>query len=186
MRERIFPCMLSKCCDIFSFKDSSFGVNKQKEGTARVVMWKELNIINSYTLEASFCGADYGKYAEYHFNTEMLEDVGEKFCSTLFEMCDSDQCKVKQALEELEILYPRKNEDSEINYDSGNDSDGSNDDKKNKGKRKAKKKTKKDDTKEAKEPPKLELIKKISLKKQYSYIYYGHTHSRKENYQNSH
>ena len=42
-------------------------------------MWKELGITNSYTLESSFCGADYGAYADFHFNTDLLQEVGHKF-----------------------------------------------------------------------------------------------------------
>mmetsp|Transcript_33178 Transcript_33178/g.32575 ORF Transcript_33178/g.32575 Transcript_33178/m.32575 type:complete len:89 (+) Transcript_33178:1234-1500(+) len=54
LKERIFPSLLEKNCDIFSFSDCSFAVQKSKESTARVVMWKELGITNSYTLESSF------------------------------------------------------------------------------------------------------------------------------------
>jgi len=58
LKERIFPSLLDKNCDIFSFQDCSFIVQKAKESTSRVVLWKELGITNAYTLEASFCGAD--------------------------------------------------------------------------------------------------------------------------------
>ena len=72
LKERIFPALMEKNCDIFSFADCSFIVQKAKESTARVVAWKEMGITNTYTLEASFCGADYGKYADFHFNTDLL------------------------------------------------------------------------------------------------------------------
>lgn len=64
--------MLEKQGETFNFSDCSFAVQKAKEATARVVVWKELGIINSYTLEASFCGSDFGKYSDLHFNTDML------------------------------------------------------------------------------------------------------------------
>lgn len=79
LKERIFPSLLEKNCSIFSFSDCSFAVQKSKESTARVVMWRELGITNSYTLESSFCGADYGTYADFHFNTDLLQEVGHKF-----------------------------------------------------------------------------------------------------------
>jgi len=75
-RERLFPYLLEKTGQTFNFDDCSFAVQKAKESTARVVAWKELGITNSYTLEASFCGADFGNYADLHFNTEMLLDIG--------------------------------------------------------------------------------------------------------------
>jgi hypothetical protein len=74
-------------------------------------MWRE-GITNSYTLEASFCGADYGKYTEFHFNTDLLQQVGRNFCETIIDFCDPDQVKVKSVLEELEIMFP-KNSDEE-------------------------------------------------------------------------
>jgi len=51
---------LSKICDYFSFEQSRFSMNKSKDGTARIAMFKELNIPNIFTMEASFCGADRG------------------------------------------------------------------------------------------------------------------------------
>ena len=80
LKERIFPYLLEKNCPIFSFQDCSFHVQKSKESTERVVVWRELGITNSYTLEASFCGADFGKYADFHFNTDLLQEVGHAFC----------------------------------------------------------------------------------------------------------
>jgi len=90
---------MEKNCDIFSFSDCSFVVQKAKESTAWVVAWKEMGITNTYTLEASFCGADYGKYAAFHFNTDLLQEVGYKFCETIIDFCDPDQIKVKDVLE---------------------------------------------------------------------------------------
>ncbi|XP_025972855.1 cytosolic carboxypeptidase 3 isoform X5 [Dromaius novaehollandiae] len=57
LHPRVFPLLLSKICpDKFSFPDCRFRVQKSKEGTGRVVMWK-MGISNSYTLEASVCGS---------------------------------------------------------------------------------------------------------------------------------
>lgn len=33
-------------------------------------MWRELGIPNVFTMEASFCGADIGELADYHFQME--------------------------------------------------------------------------------------------------------------------
>jgi hypothetical protein len=71
-KERLFPYMIEKIGEVFSYSDCAFSVQKAKEGTGRVVGWKELGIQNSFTLEASFCGSDFGKYAELHFNTNIL------------------------------------------------------------------------------------------------------------------
>jgi cytosolic carboxypeptidase protein 2/3 len=58
---RVFPYILSKLCDFFSFEYCRFSMHKSKEATARIAMWKELRIPNIFTMEASFSGADKGK-----------------------------------------------------------------------------------------------------------------------------
>lgn len=69
-------------------------------------MWKELGITNTFTCEASFCGPDQGKYADYHFNIDLLQEMGHRICDTILDFCDPDQVKVKAILEELEIMLP--------------------------------------------------------------------------------
>ena len=50
---RVFPHLLWRACSYFSFKDCNFKVQRSKESTARVVVHKELGVMNSFTLEAS-------------------------------------------------------------------------------------------------------------------------------------
>ena len=64
---RVFPYLMSKICDYFSFESSRFSVHRSKEATARVSMWRELGIPNVFTMEASFCGADQGELQDQHF-----------------------------------------------------------------------------------------------------------------------
>ena len=45
-----------------SFRDSTFNVRKGKKNTARVVVWQELGVPQSFTIEASFCGAGDNKF----------------------------------------------------------------------------------------------------------------------------
>lgn len=45
-----------------NFSDCSFHVRKGRESTARVVVSRDLNVTLSFTLEASFCGPNYGPY----------------------------------------------------------------------------------------------------------------------------
>lgn len=143
-KEKIFPKLLSKNCSLFSFLDSCFDIQKSKESTARVVIWREFGILNSYTLEASFCGADFEKFVDYHFNREMLEEVGRQFCETLHDFCDLEQVRLRAAMEELEIPFldrePEADALNSSNSDSG-ESDEEND-KHSTKKKKGKKKTK--------------------------------------------
>lgn len=67
--EQVFPLMLHKnVADKFSFENCKFRVQKNKEGTGRIVVWV-LGVTNSYTLEASFAGSTLGGRAGTHFST---------------------------------------------------------------------------------------------------------------------
>eukprot|EP00939_MAST-03C_sp_MAST-3C-sp1_P005554 g5554.t1 len=105
LRERVFPRMLWKNARVFSFKDSKFGVRKSKETTARVVIRREVGITNSYTMEASFAGADFGEHEGRHFTTKDLEQMGHYFCDTILDYCDPDQSKAHDTLREIEKLH---------------------------------------------------------------------------------
>ena len=37
-------------------------VERVKEATARVVVWRQIGVVRSYTMESSYCGCDQGKY----------------------------------------------------------------------------------------------------------------------------
>jgi hypothetical protein len=39
-------------------------MSKMKESTARIAMFQELGIPSIFTMEASFCGADKGKFKD--------------------------------------------------------------------------------------------------------------------------
>ncbi|KAM4874488.1 cytosolic carboxypeptidase 3 isoform 4-T4 [Thomomys bottae] len=104
LQQRIFPLMLSKNCpDKFSFPACKFNVQKSKEGTGRVVMWK-MGIRNSFTMEATFCGSTLGNKRGTHFNTRDLESIGYHFCDSLLDYCDPDRSKYYQCLKELEEM----------------------------------------------------------------------------------
>jgi len=59
-----------------SYGDCSFHVRKGRESTARVVVSRDIGIPLSYTVEATFCGADSGPLKYCHMNTGHLEEVG--------------------------------------------------------------------------------------------------------------
>lgn len=70
---RIFPYMMSKLNPYFSFENCRFGVQKSKESTARVALYKELKTCpNIFTIESSFSGLDMGPQKGMHFTTDML------------------------------------------------------------------------------------------------------------------
>mmetsp|Transcript_43510 Transcript_43510/g.41984 ORF Transcript_43510/g.41984 Transcript_43510/m.41984 type:complete len:190 (-) Transcript_43510:2307-2876(-) len=58
------PESVCQTCSIFNFKDCKFACEKEKETTARIVLFRELGILNSYTLECTFYGSDLFKNPE--------------------------------------------------------------------------------------------------------------------------
>lgn len=84
--------------------DCAFAVQRAKEGTGRVVGWKELAITNSFTLEASFCGADFGKYQDLHFNISMLCEMGYNLCENVLEYDTLDEATYKQVVQEIDDI----------------------------------------------------------------------------------
>jgi hypothetical protein len=50
----VLPYFLAQKNKLFCFNDCKFANEKDKEATARLVMFRQFNIINSYTLESTF------------------------------------------------------------------------------------------------------------------------------------
>ncbi|XP_033268753.1 cytosolic carboxypeptidase 2 isoform X2 [Orcinus orca] len=108
LHERVFPLMLSKNApDKFSFHSCNFKVQKCKEGTGRVVMWR-MGILNSYTMESTFGGSTLGNKRDTHFTLEDLKSLGYHVCDTLLDFCDPDRTKFMQCLAELKELLQQE------------------------------------------------------------------------------
>jgi hypothetical protein len=68
-------------------------------------MWKEFNLINSFTLESTFCGPSEGRYQDCHFTIAILKECGQLFCRTLIDYA-SNEPKVREVIRELETMFP--------------------------------------------------------------------------------
>ncbi|KAG7398042.1 Cytosolic carboxypeptidase 2 [Phytophthora boehmeriae] len=80
---RVFPMIVARYASCFAFENCDFNVHKSKMTTARVVVNQELGVTNSYTLEASFCGSDFGTHKDTQFSTWDLEEMGRAWCKSL-------------------------------------------------------------------------------------------------------
>ena len=58
---RLLPRVIAKRSSLFSYPDCRFMVKPDKQGTGRVVVWKEFGITNSFTLETSLYGYKIGE-----------------------------------------------------------------------------------------------------------------------------
>ena len=75
-KAKAFPFLMSKLNNSFHYQSCSFNIEKDKEGTARVTLFRELKIYEIFTLQASFCGLDNGP----NFTELDYEKVGRKLC----------------------------------------------------------------------------------------------------------
>lgn len=90
---KFIPVVLAGDNKLFSFNDCHFRLEKDKMSTARIVVFKELEISHSYTIEASFFGPKYEKQFEGkgngdgHMNEKHLAGIGESLCRSLVVLC---------------------------------------------------------------------------------------------------
>lgn len=104
---KIFPKLVSAMAkNHFSFTDCSFNLSASKDSTARVVAFQELRILNSFTLEASFCGPSIGNKAGTHFSTLDLQRMGTLLCRAALAYDETD--KRDRHYHQLEKMFPRK------------------------------------------------------------------------------
>ncbi|XP_059617798.1 cytosolic carboxypeptidase Nna1 [Phlebotomus argentipes] len=104
LSEQVFPLMLHKnVADKFSFESCKFKIQKNKEGTGRIVVWM-LGVTNSYTIEASFGGTTLGSRNGTHFNTMDYEQLGRAFCETLMDYYDENPLKERLRMKILNRL----------------------------------------------------------------------------------
>jgi len=87
---RAFPFIFSQQHSLFSYQNSHFSVTKTKGSTGRVVVWHELGVANSFTLEASFCGAAEGPGEPFHYHIGHLTKTGRRLCKTIL-LCSKDE-----------------------------------------------------------------------------------------------
>lgn len=80
---RTLPRVLHNIAPAFSLGSCSFIVEPSKESTARVVVWREIGVVRSYTMESTYSGCDQGPYKGYHVGTRELEEMGRFFCAGL-------------------------------------------------------------------------------------------------------
>ncbi|KAM9392828.1 cytosolic carboxypeptidase 1 isoform 2-T2 [Pholidichthys leucotaenia] len=83
---RTLPKILSQIAPAFSMASCSFVVERSKESTARVVVWREIGVQRSYTMESTLCGCDQGKYKGLQIGTRELEEMGAQFCVALLRL----------------------------------------------------------------------------------------------------
>jgi hypothetical protein len=63
---RLIPLLMSRECPLYTYKDCRFRLEKSKESTARIVLFKEYHIMNCFTLESTYYGPDQATALKRH------------------------------------------------------------------------------------------------------------------------
>lgn len=77
-KTREYPLLLSKLSPNFDYHSCSFHMQRSKESTLRISMFKEVEIPYVYTMESSFCGSN-----GMHFSINDLKKMGADLCIAL-------------------------------------------------------------------------------------------------------
>ncbi|XP_072291842.1 cytosolic carboxypeptidase 4 [Eucyclogobius newberryi] len=80
---RTIPKTLDRLAPAFSINSCNYLVEKSRSATARVVVWREIGVLRSYTMESTFNGCDQGICKGLQMGTRELQEMGVKFCHSL-------------------------------------------------------------------------------------------------------
>jgi cytosolic carboxypeptidase protein 2/3 len=121
-QSRIVPKLLSERTPIFRYHSSRFIVERAKKSTARMVMWKELGIVNAYTLETSYYGYLNHDRETAVFYIEDFYILAENLARTIYEfyiMHKQERKMQKMKAKERQIrkqrFIPKSREEAESN-----------------------------------------------------------------------
>ena len=108
-RYKLFAYLLAqRAPTMFSYDQCIWNISKQKEGTARVVFWRQFNIQNAFTFESTFCGSNLGPNLKgFHFNTAHYLQCGAKFCAALYDICsdaNDSRSRIQSAIKNLKAM----------------------------------------------------------------------------------
>lgn len=83
--EKLFTSIYASMTPAFSAAFCKYSVEKSKESTARVIIWREFQVACAYTLESTFAGGDFGEWKKIQFSIPILQEIGVVFCKALLE-----------------------------------------------------------------------------------------------------
>lgn len=116
---------METCSPAFSSELCNHRIERNRESTARVTVWREFGVRRSYTMETSYCGCDQGPYKVirisnvvssgpraswignysvyiflqgFHFDTIHLQEIGSNFCTALTCLYDDRKWRIEMLL----------------------------------------------------------------------------------------
>ncbi|OAF69351.1 hypothetical protein A3Q56_02928, partial [Intoshia linei] len=117
--------LLNKYTSLFSLKQSNFAIEKSKESTARICLWREFGIKNSYTMESTFCGFNEGIYDGYQLNPSNYKHLAKSFLLSIHQLDVVDFTNFKNDINDAVLSYSSASTEEKIIdvYESDDDND---------------------------------------------------------------
>ncbi|KAL0968063.1 hypothetical protein UPYG_G00261840 [Umbra pygmaea] len=101
---RTIPKTLDRIAPAFSFNSCNFLVEKSREATARVVVWREMGVLRSYTMESTYNGCDQGIFKGMQIGTKEQEEMGVMFCQSLLSLRQSTTLYKRRVMSQNTLL----------------------------------------------------------------------------------
>ncbi|VDD82556.1 unnamed protein product [Mesocestoides corti] len=102
--DRMVPFLMSRQDPgRFSFRSCRFTLQPEREGCARIALWKQFKLTHCFTMETSLCGTNLEGPKLRHFDQGDLQALGQKFANALLEFhkIQSDNRKLSETLTEM-------------------------------------------------------------------------------------
>lgn len=103
-REKILPKIISYTSSYFSYEKCIFSIPPKRQTASRCVAYLEMGIIQSFTIETSFCGIKNGKFASLLYDEDIWLKLGRDIGLSIFNLLTPDFSRVRSLAErELKI-----------------------------------------------------------------------------------
>ena len=79
LKIRIIPKIVSEISEMFRYYSCKFKLEKYKESCARIALWRDFNILNTFTIESSVFGYLSKDRQTIPFTGELLSSFGKEF-----------------------------------------------------------------------------------------------------------
>uniref|UniRef100_A0A3Q1HNL2 tubulin-glutamate carboxypeptidase n=1 Tax=Anabas testudineus TaxID=64144 RepID=A0A3Q1HNL2_ANATE len=100
---------LDRIAPAFSFNSCNYLVEKSRSSTARVVVWREIGVLRSYTMESTYNGCDQGIYKGLQTGTRELQEMGAKFCHSLLSLTKDTKALYIRRLNHMDLEHSSHN-----------------------------------------------------------------------------
>jgi hypothetical protein len=99
--------MLSYLSDAFSWGRCVFSFPKERKAASRIVMRKQFNIVQSFTIESSFGGIDNGPRAGTLYDETIWKELGAKCGESVYHLLAADSSPLcNYVVREFALIAP--------------------------------------------------------------------------------